>query len=263
MFSSAIEGCLEKAKDYTAGGARYNPSTVAMVGFATVVDSLAAIRYAVFEEKILSLDELCTILKSDWKGNEVLRNKLSALPKFGHGDPHIDSLAAKFAADMAKIICEMSNERGGKYQASMFVYYFFHTMGKHVSATPDGRRSGDMLSQGTTPGRVNAPKSLTDVFQGIGRIDYLDYPANAVLDMQLPLDRKSKEPEMIRAILRSFGKAGGATIQINSVSLEDMKDAQKHPEKHQGLTIRIAGLSARFVCLGKELQDEIISRACY
>ena len=259
LFSATLDGCVEKGLDYTAGGARYNPSGVALVGLGTVVDSLSAVRQAVFEQEWLSLEELRLALADNWIGHKSLRARLIALPKYGHGDEEVDALAGDLTARVAAGIREMPNERGDRFQASMFVYYAFTFMGGAVRAMPDGRADGDFLTQGAAPGRLRPAKSITDTIRSLSRIDFADYPGNAVLDVQLPVGAGTP-PQALTAAARSFARLGGPTLQCNCVSVDEMKDAQVHPERHRDLVVRISGLSAHFVALGKGIQDEIISR---
>lgn len=260
FFSATLEGCLDGARDYTAAGAKYNPAGIALVGLGTVVDSLQAIRAAVFEDGFCTPAELRQALADNWTGHDALRARLVSLPKFGHADAEVDALAARFARDLASIARHLRNERGGPFQPSFFVYYAFYGMGRDTRATPDGRRNADLLSQGIAPGRVRPPQSLTDVLRSLAAIDFRDFPGNSVLDVQLPMG-KGISPANLSAVIRTFARMGGPTLQCNCVRVEDMKDAQVHPERHQDLVVRIAGLSARFVALQKYVQDELISRA--
>ena len=262
FFSSTLDGCLRNGRDYTAGGAKYNPSTVAAVGLATVVDSLYAVKKAVYDEKWLTLEELREAMASNWAGQEPLRRRLIRLPKFGQGSEEVNQLATRFCSEFAGFVRGLRNERGGFYQPSFFVYYAFATFAPFVRATPDGRRSADPLSQGIAPGRLSAPRSITDVFRSVSRIDFRDYPANAVLDVQLPAG-SAIEPGVIASLARAFSRMGGPTLQLNRVCLEDLQDAKVHPERHQDLVVRICGLSAHFVRLEPNVQDEIIERTLY
>jgi formate C-acetyltransferase len=259
FYSATLAGCIEKALDYSAGGARYNASGIAPVGFATLTDSLYAIQVAVYEEQWVTLAELREALKADWVGWEGLQARLLALPKFGHGHRRVDALAARLSADLAAHVRTLANERGGAFQPSLFVYYAFVRMGENVRATPDGRRSGDVLSQGAGPSRLHPPDSLTDLIRSVSRVDYVDHPGNAVVDVQLPYGGLA--PRTLTALTRTFGQMGGPTIQFNCVSTAELLDAQLHPEQHRDLQVRICGLSAYFVALDREVQDEIISRA--
>jgi formate C-acetyltransferase len=258
LFSSTLAGCIANGRDYTAGGAKYNPAGIALVGLGTVVDSLEAIRRAVFVDRWLPMAELRQALADNWQGHEPLRQRLLKLPKFGHDEEEVDELAAQFSGDLTAMVGEMTNERGGPYQASFFVYYAFVRMGAMTRATPDGRHDGEMLSQGVAPGRLRPAESLTETIRGLSRIDFRDYPGNAVLDAQLPAGHLSAAN--LSAVVSTFVRNGAPTLQPNCVSVQDLRDAQEHPEQHRDLTVRISGLSARFVALARDVQDEIISR---
>jgi formate C-acetyltransferase len=259
LFSSSMAGCLENARDYTRGSGKYNPAGIALVGFGTLVDALTAIRRVVFEEKWITLPRLRAVLKNNWAGAEELQKEIIALPKHGQADPSVDALAARVAHDLAEIARAMSNERGGSFQPSMFVYYAFTWMGQDTRATPDGRAAGDMLSQGCAPGRVRPLENIPDIFHSLKNIDFTEFPGNAVLDLQLPVGGKI-QPAILAALLRTFAKMGGATLQLNCVSVRDLRDAKIHPDRHPNLTVRISGLSARFIALTPQVQDEIIAR---
>ncbi len=260
FYSSTLEGCIERGQDYSAGGARYNPSGIAPVGFATLVDSLYAIRVAVHEEGWLTLEELRRALRANWQGRESLRARLIALPKFGHGHLEVDALATCLSADLAAGVRTLENERGGTFQPSLFVYYQFVHMGRDVRATPDGRRQGEALSQGAGPGRLNPPASLTDVIRSTSQVDYTDHPGNAVIDVQLPTGGRIA-PQTLTALIRAFARMGGPTIQFNCVSVDELHDAQAHPGRYRDLQVRICGLSAYFIALERVVQDEMIERA--
>lgn len=259
-FSATLEGCIANAADYTSGGAKYNPSGICLVGLGTLVDALEAMRIAVYEEQWITLPELKRVLDANWEGAEPLRQRLLHHPRrYGRGAKQTDALAARVSRDITGIVHALPNERGDRFQASYFVYYAFKNTGIHTPATPDGRRHGDLLSQGVAPSRMTPVEALSDVFISLSRINFEDAPGNAVLDLQLPFGG-SVSPEILVALMRNFARIGGPTLQFNCVSQEQLRDAQAHPESHQDLVVRISGLSACFVKLNTDVQDEIIDR---
>lgn len=258
FFSSTLHGCLENRKDYSVGGARYNPSGLSLVGFGTVVDSLYAIKRACFDEKWISLSELESVLRVNWAGHENLWNRFAGLPKYGHNCPEVDEIAKRFAADLAKISDGLKNARGGKFQPSFFVYYTFVRMSGDTLATPDGRRNGDMYSQGISPGRITPASSLTDTIMSLEKVDFSSFPGNAVFDVQLPMGKMKSET--LSSVIMAFGRVNAPTLQCNCVDVKELIDAQLHPQKHKHLMVRISGLSAKFIALEKDVQDEIIKR---
>ena len=260
FLSATLDGCLSTGKDYTQGGAKYNNSGLALCGLGTIVDSLHALRVAVFEEKWLSFGEMQKVLAGDWRGREELRARIRRLPRFGHGNERVDVLTQRVAKDLAAFVRTMPSERGGTFQGSFFVYYAFRWFAGNTRATPDGRKSGDLLTQGIAPDRTTAPKSLTDIFHTLSHVDFRDFPGNCVLDVQLPTGSRFPK-DALTATIRAFGNVGGPTLQLNAVSVDDLRAAQREPGNHRDLAVRISGLSARFVCLEEYVQNEIISRA--
>jgi len=261
ILSSGLSGCLEKAKDYTEGGARHNPAGIALVGLGTIIDSLLAIKESVYGRNSCSFGRLQEALEANWEGEAALRALMTSQPKFGHGDEEADAFAGRLAKDIVRLLKLLRNERGGPFQPSFFVYYMFVHMGAATRATPDGRRDGEFLSQGVAPGRVSPPKALTETLRAMSAIDLKDFPGNAVLDVQLPLAAGTKGGESFAGLMRSFAKLGGATLQPNFVSPELLEDAQRNPDRHGDLLVRISGLSAKFVALPQSIQDEIIGRS--
>lgn len=262
VFSASLAGCIENARDYKSGGAKYNPSGITLIGLGDIVNSLIAIKYLVFESHLLSLEELRNIIDNNWENNELLRKQAQSLPRYGHGIEEEDNLAAQFATEIAAYIRTLPNERGEHFQPCFFVYNSYKTFGTKTGATPDGRIAGDLLSQGIAPHREHAPQSLTDVIRTMDKIDFTDYPGNAVLDLQLPAGGKIP-PEMLASFCRVAASAGVPTLQFNCVDVKTLQEAQINPEAYSHILVRFSGLSVVFVKLEKSFQDEIISRAMY
>ena len=262
FYSMTQDGCIENGADYTAGGAKYNFTTVNACGLATVSDSLYVIRELVYERGELTLAELAEILASDWKGAEKLRKRCIDLPKFGHNHAEADALCRRYLADLNRIVASIDNERGGKYILSQFVYYLYHTFAEHVRATPDGRKNGEFLSQGIAAGRLQRASSAVEMAASARTVDFSLQGGNAVLDLQMPVAR-GLTPELLSGFILGAGKSGCPTMQINIVSPEQLRDARTNPELHRDLIVRICGLSALFVELKPEVQEEIISRNMY
>jgi formate C-acetyltransferase len=193
---------------------------------------------------------------------EDLRGKILAVPRYGHGDASADSLATRFSKEISAFIRSLPNERGGRFQPGYFSYSLFVAMGKQVRATPDGRRTGEPLSQGVAPDQICPANSITDTFRSITAIDLADFPGSAVLDIQLPAGN-GIDAQRLSGLTRTFASLGGSVVQFNCVSPEVLREAQAHPERHSGLTVRICGLSARFTTLSQEVQNELINRAVH
>ncbi len=261
LISSTMADCLENAKDLTEGGTRYGPSSVWILGFATLVDSLNAIRLAVFERKLCSYQELMNALRANWEGYEELRGMLTKLPHFGQDDKETDEFAGRVARDVASGFKGLTNERGGPFQPAFFSWYCFADFGTIVKATPDGRASGEPLSRGAGPSNIARVPTIAHFISSMSKVDFSDYPAIAVIDAQLPLASNYEVTvNAFSSMLKAFVMQGGPMLQCSVVNPEILKAAQDHPEQHSGLVVRVCGFSAYFVALGKGVQDEIIDR---
>lgn len=260
LFSTTLADCIRNRKDYTAGGARYNPSGIALVGLPDVVNSLYAVKKACFDDGFVSFETLCAAIASNWPPEcEPLRQRLRSLPRWGGGDPEVQGLAGRFSADLTALARSLPNERGEFFQPSYFVYWTFKQFGDATGALPDGRRLGDYLAQGIAPSRAGASGGATEVLDFLAGIDFRDVPGNAVLDLQMPVSAgMGREP--LAGLLRSAFRLGVPTLQLNFVDPAELKDARIHPERHENLLVRISGLSALFVRLTPEVQAEIVSR---
>ena len=261
-FSATLAGCIESGKDYTAGGAKYNNGTACCIGFATLSDSLLAIKRAVFEDKIITLSELRRALAADFTGYETLRARLVAYPKFGHGDDEADELAARVFDDLNRFTATLDNERGGKYVFSTFTFSHHMVAAPYVGATPDGRLKGEPLSQSTGPSRVRPVTELTDAIRAQSKLPLDKSAGISVLDVMLP-SSSSLSVEKLATTLRAFCAYGGQTLQPNRVTRERMIEAKNNPDQHRDLIVRVCGLSVYFVNLSEENKNDMIARNMY
>ena len=149
------------------------------------------------------------------------------------------------------------NDQGGPYRLAVYAYREFMYWGMKTKATPDGRRSGDRLAQGFSPSEYRCKEGVTAVMNSIGALPHEAlYASNA----NLTFDRTVMNEALMAAVIRVFAEKGSHMMQPNCNSVEELLDAQKHPERHQDLIVRVCGFSARFVSLSKRWQDEVIAR---
>ncbi len=262
VFSATLHGCIENGKDYTAGGAKYNPSTVAAYGFATLTDSLFAIKKAVFEDKITTLPVLRDALLKNWKGYEALQKKCRDYPKYGHSHTEADAFAGKVFQDLNAYAMTIENERGGHYVLSTFTFSHYLMGGEYVRATADGRNAGDVLGQSVGPSRIQKTESLTEAIGSLSALHLEKSGGISVLDVMLPTSG-ALSPSLLADVFSAFTHSGGQVLQPNFVTVEQMLDAQKNPKAHKNLTVRVCGLSVYFVNLDKVYQDDMIKRNRY
>ncbi len=262
-FASAlIGGCLEKGKDATAGGAVYNSTGVQQMGFANVADSLYGVKKAVFEDKVMTIGELVGHLSDDWTDAEDKRTYfLTKIPKYGNDVDEVDAMAAWVVDSFCDELGKHKNYRGGSFWPGIFSVGFHLAMGSFTAATPDGRSSGDILGNGLTPTTGNAMNGPTAVANSVVKLPLARLHNGANLNLRFP--GKSIRPENLLAFIKTYFDKGGMQVQFNMVDTDVLKAAQKEPEKHKDLVVRISGYSVLFTGLSDTAQDEIICRTMY
>jgi formate C-acetyltransferase len=263
LFSSFMEGCLEKRKDLMDGGAKYNPNDFSPTGFANIIDGLLAIKKICFDEntgEIIPLDDFLTVIRTNWKENEALLRRVHRCTHFGDQGEESTALARRFHNDLYDNTRDLVNDRGGSFDMSYQVYREFEMMAKDIRATPDGRRKGDYFALGIGPSRYHDTDPLPALVQSIGALDKTKC-TNSSIDIVLPAGRISLDN--MYNIERAFALGGLKHIQINCVNAEEIQDARIHPELHQDLVVRVCGFSAKFVSLCPDFQEEFIRRYVY
>ncbi|MCX8172694.1 MAG: formate C-acetyltransferase/glycerol dehydratase family glycyl radical enzyme [Archaeoglobaceae archaeon] len=257
---SVCNSDLELGKDITLGSAKYNFSGVQMVGLADVADSLAAIDELVFRKKLISMEELLNALRNNFEGKEELRQiLLNKAPKYGRDD--IANYYAKLIAEMyAEEVMKYRNPRGGKYLPGIYSMSTHVGFGMLTGALPNGRKSGEPLSNGIAPNP--STKSLTSAMRAVASIDHRLFMngISYVITISPEIFRGFEGIEKFKSLLMGYFSLGGMNCHFNVVDATKLIEAQKNPEKYRDLLVRVAGFSAYFVDLTKEVQDEIIRK---
>ncbi len=262
-FASAmIEGPMEKGLDLTRGGAVYNSTGVEMIGFANVVDSLYAIKQAVFEDRTIAMDELVAYLADDWYDAEEKRAYLvNKVPKFGNDDDRIDALGARVIDHFCDEVLQHNNYRGGKFWPGVFSVGFHVAMGAFAGATPDGRHAGEILGNGITPANGRAVRGPTAVFNSVVKLPLARIHNGVNLNMRF--NQRNLKPETLRALIAAYFAKGGVQVQFNMIDTATLREAQQHPDDYRDLVVRVSGYSALFTGMSETAQNEIIDRMEY
>jgi len=262
LISCTIDGCIDNAKDMTTGGARYNFGAVGGGGLGTVVDSLAAIRSFVFEEKVLSMGELQAALATNFRGREPLRQRLLGGPRFGNDLDEVDGLARELVARFCAMVAARKTACGGHYKASFISYGLNVYEGALEPATPDGRRAGEPLSNSMSPSNGAERRGPTATLNSLAKIDHTHIGYGNSLNMRLPVGilNSDKGVESVAHLVRTYFDKGGFHVQFNTVDTATLRAAQERPEDYADLIVRVSGYSAYFTRLGRRIQDDIIGR---
>lgn len=262
LLSSMMQGCLKRGLDVTAGGAEYNFTGVQGVGTADVADSLAVIDRLVFTEKQITMDQLLKCLEDDFEGHEEIQRLVKSVPKYGNDD----GLPDKYAEMVAEIFClevaKHSNARRGAYLPGFLSMTTHAGFGSLVGALPSGRKAFETFANGLSPCDGSDQKGATACLKSIAKIDYSLATNGVAVNIKFsPIHLEGEEgTEILKSLIRGYFDLGGMHLQINLIARETLVDAQQHPDKYPDLMVRVAGYSAYFIDLSKEVQDEIIAR---
>ena len=188
---------------------------------------------------------------------------MTRVPRYGNGDEYCDRFLRWISESFSELVHRGVNWRGGKYYAGLFPVAFNVLYGLTTAATPDGRRSGQALSDGISPMQgvdTNGPTATMSSI--LENLDQTDFPDGTLMNMKLHPTAFANETGRLKveALMRSYFARGGMELQLNVISSETLRAAQAKPEDYQDLVVRVAGFSAYFVELTKGSQDDIISR---
>jgi formate C-acetyltransferase len=260
--SLLVSDCMEKGLDYHEGGAHYNLPVMCGVGTGTMADSLAAIRKLVYDEQVITLNELVAALNANFLGYERLRQMmLNRAPKWGNGDDYVDELAHQVVDLFADELEKHRNEQGVCYAANMIPTTTHIWFGDLTGATPDGRLAHAPQSEGISPVQGMDRKGPTAVALSMARLDH-ERCCGTLLNLKFHPSALSTEEDLAKfaGLIRTYFRQGGHHMQFNVLSAETLRAAQQSPEEYQHVIVRVAGYSDYFVRLSKDTQDEIISR---
>lgn len=261
-LSLTFPRCLESATDYSLGGAKYNcGGGVITVGQADIINSLAAVRYLVYDEKKVSMADLCQALATNFAGYEDIQKMCMAAPKYGNDDERADWIVGEVFTYVVDQF-EKYDTKFGKMTNGMLPVSGNTPIGAWVGALPSGRYAWTPLTDGigATGGTdVNGPTAL---LKSVSRIPHARFTQGTQLNMKLEPAILAGEAGLAHMmnLLKTLCTLDVYHAQFNVVDREILLDAQQHPDQHRDLLIRVAGYTAFFVELGKEVQDEIIGR---
>ncbi len=263
LFSALFDGPMEKGKDVIEGGARYNTSGTAMIGLTDVVDSLAAIRRLVFEQRRWTLPVLVAALEADFVGHEALAAELRhKAPKFGQGDALTQEIAAEVQAFVQARFAAQEHYRGGTYLPGYWSMSNHVAFGLLSGALPSGRPRGKPFTPGLTPA-ASAQAALTSQLRAVARLDGARMPNNIAFNVKVVPgggDSQRAVVDRMAAYAGAYFELGGMQMQFNVVSSATLREAMAHPEEHRDLLVRISGYNAYFVELNRDIQAELIAR---
>jgi formate C-acetyltransferase len=254
--------CVRRRKSFEAGGARYNWAVVSYQGIANLIDSLAAVRKCVFDDRSVSREELLAALQADFQGHEATRGRLKAAPKFGNDDGYVDEIARDVIAYAWGELYSHETPRGGRYLASCILFATYAEAGKWVGTLPDGRLAWTALTDSVGPVQGRDTHGPTAMLKSVAKLPLRLAAGTPVLNIRFQKQFLATEKGLRSCadLIRAFFDLGGMQIQVSVLDKAEMLAAQKEPEKHTDLIVRIGGYSEYFTKLSRALQDSVIER---
>ncbi|MCI8485430.1 MAG: pyruvate-formate lyase [Lachnospiraceae bacterium] len=264
LASAITDDCLEKGKDITQDGCRYIQHALLMTGLTNAADSMAVIKKLVFEEQSATLSQLKSAMEHNWQGYELLRQKaLNRVPKLGNDDDYVDDLAIRMMQSFEKQVQTYRDKHPKiKFPCGVGTFENYAVLGRDIAASADGRLAREALAPNYSPTPGMDTHGPTAVIRSMTKPDLLKYYCGCPLDISILAGEFEGEAgiERLKALIESYCEMGGQILTITSMKVEDLKDARIHPEKHQSIRVRMGGLSAYFVAMAPEQQDNIIKR---
>lgn len=264
LLSALIEGAIPARRDMTAGGARFRTFGMLAESAAHAIDSLVAIRTVIFEQDQADMAELCAALEADFEGHEQLRAALLAAPKYGNDDETADALGQA----VIQAFIEAVNRHAAAHEATVLfpcgvgTFSWYVGIGEGLGASPDGRRRGEPVSSNFSPALGRDMAGLPAAILSCGKMHHEQLPAGGPLDLRLAkrLVEGQAGTERMVALVRAFVDTGGTIMTLTVADTEELRAAQREPEQHASLRVRMGGWSAYFTMLSREQQDHHIKR---
>lgn len=262
FLSVITNDCIQKGKDYNAGGARYNTSYIQGVGIGTLTDCLSAIRYNIYEKKRFTMAELKEAMLTDFENSPQILNLVQNFtPKYGNDDDYADSIMQEIFDFYQKAVTDRPNIKGGSYRVNMLPTTCHVYFGEVMLASANGRRAHKPVSEGISPEKGADRHGPTAVVKSCAKMDHIRTGGTLLNQKFSPSLVAGEEGlKQMANLVRAYFDMDGHHIQFNVIDRETLLEAQRHPEDYKDLIVRVAGYSDHFRNLSRALQDEIVGR---
>ena len=268
VTSLCMHHCLERGRDCTdAGAVDYNLTSVNVLGVPNVADSLYAIKRLVFDERRYQLAEVELAVNNDWTGREAMRREFLNVEKFGNDLPGPDAMIVRLAEMVREHLESLRQNKGGHFRASLFQYMGHTYAGPMLGATADGRHAAEPLAHGLNPMHGRNTRGLTATANSFCKVDFRKFQGGSFqIELEpsyfpngVPRDR------LVQTFARTFFQLGGVQINLNIISMEQLKRAMAQPDlpEHQAIVVKVTGYSSHFLIMDRKFQEEFIQRVNY
>ena len=255
------DDCIIRNKDFNNHGVKYDFYQIMLGGVPNLADSMLVVKKFVYDEKKYSLDYLYQQLMEDFPDEAFRQECLHKVAKFGNDIDEVDEIAADIVHFSCDVLEKKSAEYGIRFHAQPFTFLWMLDHGKVTAATPDGRKKGEIIAYSVSPMQGRDFCGFTAVLNSLSKLPTRRCPGttSAIIEVEPKLFTDSNIEKFADILLASAEK-GLCNVQFNTVDAETMLDAQKHPEFHNNLAVRVSGFSQKFNLLERPMQDHIIGR---
>jgi len=262
-LSMLYDDCIARGKAIFDGGIRYLGGSLESFGSVNSADSLTAIKKMVFDEKLISAEQLMDALNHNFVGYERELKLLKEAPKYGNDDDYADDVMVELHDFMCNCIRDQRERTNLDWYLNVLINNKQNTiLGRWVGASADGRKAGREMANANTPSGGNDKKGVTALINSLVKPSHKIH-AGTVQNMRFGRDFFTTDRPRFEFLLDTYFKKGGAQAMITVINRGDLENALVEPEKHQDLFVRIGGFSARYIDLPRDVQLEILSRVTY
>jgi len=261
-LSLSFRDCVENAKDYAHGGAKYNTGNgIILIGVADLINSMAAVKNLVYDTGQVTMEQLVRATNVNFEGYGEIHKLCREAPKYGNDNSETDDIASEIFTYIADEI-EKYYSKFGRMTPGILPVSGNTPFGLEVGALPSGRHAWKPLADGVSPNGGTDFNGPGSVLKSVAHIPHDRFVQGTLLNMKIEPALLSSENgiSQMMALLKSMCSLGVFHVQFNVIDQKVLIDAQKHPEQYKGLLVRVAGYTAYFVELGRDVQDEIIGR---
>lgn len=261
--SLMVEGCIEKGLDIKNKGPKYASAQILLEGIADAVDSIATVKYFIYDIKKYKMSELLDALDKNFEGYDELYLDFSKFKKFGNNDEYVDSIYVDVLDHFNRYLLTKTPYRGGKFGGGCSTFERAARYGGAIGALPNGKKKGETLladSIGATPGRDT--NGITSLLNSVLKADHTLAKSGFVLQLKFvkSMFNTPEGMENFITLAKTYFAQKGQQLTVNVLSREELIEAKKHPEQYKNLVVRVGGYSDYFVRLDEGLQDNIIAR---
>ena len=264
LLSALIDGSVRSRKDMTAGGAKFRTYGMLAESTAHAIDSLVALKTRVFDERKVSMAELCDAIDADFEGFDEVHRLMETAPKYGNDDEPADSMGREVIALFTGLVDGYAGSHRGamRFPCGVASFSWYIGIGEGLGPSPDGRKSGEPVSSNFSPALGRDMEGIPPAIISYGKMRHESLPAGGPLDLRIArrLVGGEEGTDRMAGLIRGFVDTGGSMMTLTVADVEELQAAQRDPDRYRSLRVRMGGWCAYFTMLSREQQNHHIRR---